>query len=133
MSHDKKLDYGPILDSHLSMVKSPSQSLLYCKYSTLFYFKIYQRIIWNSSLLGKSLLDFVSSDVKLYKWYYYNRPVARGRGKAGGLGGLPQFLADQLTLSQPGGGAHSPHTVLQAPPDFQTLRRPCIICTLQYR
>ena len=31
--------------------------------------------------------------------------------------------ADQLTLSQPG-GAHYPHPVLCAPPDFQTLRRP---------
>ena len=28
----------------------------------------------------------------------------------------PQFLADQLTLSQPaGGGAHFPHPVLRAP------------------
>ena len=38
--------------------------------------------------------------------------------------GLPQFLVDQLTLSQPGGGAHYSHQVLQAPLDFQTLRRP---------
>jgi hypothetical protein len=38
----------------------------------------------------------------------------------------PQFLAEQLTLSQPGGQI-MPTTVLQAPPtDFQTLRRPCI-------
>ena len=36
----------------------------------------------------------------------------------------PHFLADQLTLSQPG-GAHSPHQVLQAPLNFQILRRPC--------
>ena len=43
-----------------------------------------------------------------------------------GLGGLqpPQFLTDQLTLSQPG-GAHYPQPVLQSPPDFQTLRRAC--------
>ena len=123
MSHDKKLDYGPILDSHLSMVKSPSQALLYCKNSTLFYFKMYQRIFWNSSLLGKSLLDFVSSDVKLYKWYYYNRPVARERGKAGGLGGLPQFLANQLILSQQGGGdTFSPHGITSPPPQ---IFRPC--------
>ena len=56
-----------------------------------------------------------------------SRPVAKG---GGGLWGLkpPQFLADQLTLSKPG-GAHSPHPVLRAPPDFQTLRRPCIINT----
>ena len=33
----------------------------------------------------------------------------------------PQFLVDQLTLSQPG-GAHYPHPVLLAPPDFQTLQ-----------
>ena len=45
--------------------------------------------------------------------------------KRGGQGGTcpPHFLADQLTLSQPG-GAHYPHLVLRAPPDFQTLRQP---------
>ena len=47
----------------------------------------------------------------------------------GGPGGPvpPHFLADQLTLSQPG-GAHYPHPALRAPPDFPTLRRPCT-CT----
>ena len=43
-----------------------------------------------------------------------------------GAGGAaaPQILADQLTLSQPG-GLIMPTTVLRAPsPDFQTLRRP---------
>ena len=44
-----------------------------------------------------------------------------GLSQAGG----PHFLEDQLTLSQPG-GAHYPHPVLRAPPDFQTLRRPCV-------
>ena len=53
------------------------------------------------------------------------RPVASEGGGAGGAR-APHFLADQLTLSQPG-GAHYPHPVLRAPPDFQTLRRPCII------
>ena len=48
-----------------------------------------------------------------------------GLSQAGGPGGHvpPHFLADQLTLSQPG-GAHYPHLVLRATPDFQTLRRP---------
>ena len=43
-----------------------------------------------------------------------------------GLGGLqpPQYLADQLTLFRPG-GTHYPRPVLLAPPEFQTLRRPC--------
>ena len=36
----------------------------------------------------------------------------------------PNFFAFQLTLSQPG-GAHHPHQVVRATPDFQTLRRPC--------
>ena len=51
-----------------------------------------------------------------------------GPSQAGGPGGHvpPHFLADQLTLSQPG-GAHYPHTVVRATPDFQTLRRPCIV------
>ena len=39
--------------------------------------------------------------------------------------GGPQFLADQLTLSQPGGGTLSPLSTRSPPPDFQTLRRPC--------
>ena len=34
-------------------------------------------------------------------------------------------MADQLNLPQPG-GAHYPHPVLRAPPDFQTLRQPCM-------
>jgi hypothetical protein len=43
------------------------------------------------------------------------------------IAGLSQaFLAEQLTLSQPGGQI-IPTTVLQAPPDFQTLRRPWIV------
>ncbi len=42
--------------------------------------------------------------------------------QAGGQGGRtpPQFLVDQLTLSRPG-GAHYPHPLLPAPPDFLTL------------
>ena len=53
----------------------------------------------------------------------YIRPIADPL-QAGGLGGLqpPQFLAKQVTLSQPGGQI-MPTPVLQAPPDFQTLRR----------
>ena len=45
----------------------------------------------------------------------------RKRGAGGGLQPL-QFLAKQLTLSQPGGQI-MPTPVLQAPPDFHTLRR----------
>ena len=42
-----------------------------------------------------------------------------GMQQAGGRRGHvpPHFLADQLTLSQPG-RAHYPHPVLCAPPDF---------------
>ena len=46
----------------------------------------------------------------------FKKPDIAGLLQAGGL----------LTLSQPG-GAYYPHPVLQAPPDFQTLRRPCIV------
>ena len=52
----------------------------------------------------------------------HGRPVASGGGPGGHV--PTQFLADQLTLSQPA-GAHYPHPVLRALPDFQTLRRPC--------
>ena len=51
-----------------------------------------------------------------------------GPSQAGGAGGggalAPQFLAKELTLSQPGGHI-IPTTVLQVPPDFQTLRQTC--------
>ena len=46
----------------------------------------------------------------------------------GGAGGPwhPQILADQSTLSQPGGGADYAHHITTAPPpDFQTFRHPC--------
>ena len=42
--------------------------------------------------------------------------------RAEGASAPPQFLAKQLTLSQPGGQI-IPTTVLRAPPEFQTLRR----------
>ena len=42
------------------------------------------------------------------------------------LEGGRQGLADQLTLSQPGGTDY-PHPVLLAPPDFQTLRHACYL------
>ena len=52
----------------------------------------------------------------------------RKRG-AGGAQAPPVFGRSVNPISTRGGGAHSPHPVLQAPPDFQTLRRPCyIIC-----
>ena len=53
-----------------------------------------------------------------------------GLSQAGGPGRHvpPQFLADWLTLSQPA-GAHYPHPVLRALPDFQTLRRPWYMFT----
>ena len=63
--------------------------------------------------------------------------LTSGPSQVGGPGGPvpPHFLADQLTLSQPG-GAHYPHPVLRATPDFQTLRRPCEciynICDFQF-
>ena len=52
--------------------------------------------------------------------------------RQGGLGVLqpPQYLTDQLTLSQPGGQI-IPTTVLPAPPDFQTLRWAWLINKLQ--
>ena len=46
----------------------------------------------------------------------FMKPDIAGLLQAGGL----------LTLSQPG-GAYYPHQVLQAPPDFQSLRGPCFV------
>ena len=54
-------------------------------------------------------------------------PTTQARRKWGGGGGprAPHFLADQLTLSQPGGGGTLSPPSITCPPDFQTLRRPC--------
>ena len=61
----------------------------------------------------------------------YVNPKADANVRAVASGGAGDFfLAKQLTLSQLG-GAHYPHPVLQAPPDFQTLRRPCGIPLFQ--
>ena len=49
-----------------------------------------------------------------------------GRG-AGGPLPPPQYLADQLTLFQPG-RADYPHLLLLAPPMFFTFRHHCQIC-----
>ena len=45
--------------------------------------------------------------------------------RQGGLGVLqpPQYLTDQLTLSQPGGADYAHHSTTSPPPDFQTLRQ----------
>ena len=48
--------------------------------------------------------------------------IKQGCRKRGGGGGATSFFGHQLTLSQPGGHI-MPTTVLQAPLDFQTLRR----------
>jgi hypothetical protein len=50
--------------------------------------------------------------------------VAGGGGGGGGAPRPPQFSAEQLTLSQPGGHI-MPTTGLPAPPDIQTGRRAC--------
>ena len=59
------------------------------------------------------------SDAKLNgKRSIYYRIYMQACRKWGGRGGHvppPHFLADQLTLFQPG-GAHYPHPVLRAPP-----------------
>ena len=39
-----------------------------------------------------------------------------------GVPGVPQILADQLTLFQPRGADYA-HQIVLAPPDFQTFRR----------
>ena len=55
----------------------------------------------------------------------FSRPVASGGEVGSGGACTPPLLADQLTLSQPG-GVHYPHPILHTPlPDFQTFLRPC--------
>ena len=63
-----------------------------------------------------------------YDFVYFNSYLP-GPSQVWGLGSFsppPQFLAKQLTLFQPEGQImHT--TVIQAPPEFQTLQRPCLL------
>ena len=74
--------------------------------------------------LMKQINVFMGKLHKMHPNYMANLLSAmtlQGCRKRGGCGGFnPQFLAEQLTLSQPGGGEQiMPTTVLQAPPpDF---------------
>ena len=54
----------------------------------------------------------------------------QARGLGAGEGALvPQFFAEQLTLSQPAGHI-IPTSLLRALPNFQILLRPCTVATL---
>ena len=58
-------------------------------------------------------------------YIFWKESWKEGRRKGETLGAsIFQCLAEQLTLYQPGGQI-MPTTVLQAPSNFQTLRRPC--------
>ena len=51
--------------------------------------------------------------------------ACRSRGAGGAVGAMEfQFLADQLTLSQPGGADYAHHNTIVPPPYFHTLLRP---------
>ena len=71
--------------------------------------------------IGKKC-DVKYSNLEYGGWPSISRPVASG-GAVGAR--APHFLADQLTLSQQGGGTFSPPSITCPPPDCQTLRRPC--------
>ena len=45
------------------------------------YIKICQSILWKTSLLGKSLLDFVSPNVKPQNWYCHSPSHASFNGQ----------------------------------------------------
>ena len=49
--------------------------------------------------------------------------MQQGEGQGGQL--PPQILADQLTLSQPGGADYAHHSTTCPPPDFWPLLHPC--------
>ena len=82
-------------------------------------FKISMWKLWSSELHALR--------TGLYRYLISGLSQVRGPG-----GHVPppfHFLADQLTLSQPGGDTLSPPSIT-CPPDFLTLRRPCILSNL---
>ena len=54
-------------------------------------------------------------------YHIFRRPVVP---VSVGVALAPPDLADELTLSQPRGGADYAHQIILAPPDFETFRRP---------
>jgi hypothetical protein len=89
------------------------------------------QIQWQRRNLFANYLYCNSSHV-VFCLLFYNHPFPskiRVVGAVGRGGGTPphlplQFLANQLTLSQPGRWI-MPQTLLRAPPDFETFPRPC--------
>ena len=89
----------------------------------------YVSSIFFSSLSSRMIADVIQLSFKknqvlspIQIWSYLQGRRKRGEGGWGRLQS-PQFLAKQLTLSQPEGQI-MPTTVLRAPSNFQTLRRP---------
>ena len=74
----------------------------------------------TSRLLSRKVEEIFPSLKARLAYDLFQNQGRRLRGAWGAL--APQFLAKQLTLSQPGGQI-IPTTVLRAPPEFQTLRR----------
>ena len=71
--------------------------------------------------------------IKRYNTYAWIMSCIQQGCRQRGAWGLqpPQFLTDQLTLSQPGGADYARHsTPSPPPPDFQTLRRACTGCRM---
>ena len=61
--------------------------------------------------------------VMIFIYPVQKRVIQKLRAVASGK--APQFLAEQLTLSQPGGGQIMPITVLRAPTPPPLIFRPC--------
>ena len=62
---------------------------------------------------------------KIESLTYVLQACFKGGCRGGGVR-LPSFRQISYSFSSRGGGAHYPHQVLLAPPDFQTLRHACI-------
>ena len=91
------------------------------------------RSIYSACQISRKKEQIDKNFTKLYVQTVDTSCMKAGPSQVGGWGALaPQFLAKQLTLSQPGGQI-MPTTEIQAPPDFQTLRRPWNMCWLECR
>ena len=102
------------------MVKSTVEiSQNFVAFSEYMNFKCYSiQVIQGNKCFDYELRSINSSSV-------LNRLYNRDAGGGGGGTCPSQVLADQLTLSRPG-GTHYPYPVLPAPPDFWPLLHPCI-------
>ena len=130
LKHHRRL-WANIFDTYISRCINTYIKMVY-----LAFFGIFMLLQMSvSKILAHRCLWCFKTTKSLQKWLQtwfillhlvlvWNVRVKSIWTHSAGVPWQPQILADQLTLSQPGGQI-MPTYLLMAPPNFQTFRRPC--------